>query len=138
MQREAHPSVEQTLAQIGGAKHFTKLDANSGYWQIELDPESAKLMTFITPFGRFCFNRLPFGITSASEHFQQQVRAIQQMKTPMTMSELRRFLGMINQQSKFSPNLADHTKPLRDLLSKKNQWSWGTSSSKRLSDSRVH
>ena len=65
--RERHilPSVEQTMAQIGGAKHFTKLDANSGYWQIELDPESAKLMMFITPFGRFCFNRLPFGITSA-------------------------------------------------------------------------
>ena len=71
--RERHilPSVEQTLAQIGGAKHFTKLDANSGYWQIELDPESAKLTTLITPFGRFCFNRLPFGITSAPEHFQR-------------------------------------------------------------------
>ena len=55
----------------------------------------------------------------------EKVRAIQQMKTPTTVSELRRFLGMINQQSKFSPNLADHTKPLRDLLSKKNQWSWG-------------
>ena len=45
VQRERHilPSVEQTLAQIGGAKHFSKLDANSGYWQIELDPEPAKL-----------------------------------------------------------------------------------------------
>ena len=55
----------------------------------------------------------------------EKVRAIQQMKTPMTVSELRRFLGMVNQQSKFSPHLADQTKPLRDLLSKKNQWSWG-------------
>lgn len=76
--RERHilPSVQQTLAQIGGAKHFTKLDANSGYWQIELDPESAKLTTFITPFGRFCFNQLPFGITSAPEHFQRQMTEI--------------------------------------------------------------
>lgn len=76
--RERHilPSVEQTLAQIGGAKHFTKLDANSGYWQVELDPESAKLTTFITPFGRFCFNRLPFGITSAPKHFQQRMTEI--------------------------------------------------------------
>ena len=32
---------------------------------------------------------------------------------------------MVNQQSKFSPHLAEQTKPLRDLLSKKNQWSWG-------------
>ena len=55
----------------------------------------------------------------------EKVRAIQQMKTPTTVSELRRFLDMINQQNKFSPHLADQTKPLRDLLSKKNQWQWG-------------
>ena len=34
------------------------------------------------------------------------------------------FLGMINQRSKFSPSLAENTKPLRDLLSKKNHWRW--------------
>ena len=32
---------------------------------------------------------------------------------------------MINQLSKFSPGLAEKTKPLRDLLSTKNQWEWG-------------
>ena len=54
VRRERHilPSVQQTLAQIRGAKHLSKLDANSGYWQIELDPSSAKLTTFITHFGR--------------------------------------------------------------------------------------
>ena len=31
----------------------------------------------------------------------------------------------MNQQSKFSPHLADKTKPLRELLSSKNQWMWG-------------
>ena len=51
------PSVEQTLAQISGAKYFSKLDANSGFWQIQLAHESSKLTTFITPFGRFAFNR---------------------------------------------------------------------------------
>ena len=75
-ERHILPSVEQTLAQIGGAQYFSKLDVNSGYWQIELDPESAKLTTFITSFGRFCFNRLPFGITSAPEHFQRRMTEI--------------------------------------------------------------
>ena len=70
--RERHilPSVEQTLAQLGGATVFSKLDANSGFWQIELTKESALLTTFITPYGRYCFNRLPFGITSAPETFR--------------------------------------------------------------------
>ena len=39
---------------------------------------------------------------------------IMQMKYPTSVSELRRFLGMVNQQSKFSPHLADQTKPLRE------------------------
>ena len=52
--RERHPlpALEQTLAQIAGAQSFLKLDANSGFWQIPLSPDSALLTTFITPFGR--------------------------------------------------------------------------------------
>lgn len=64
------PSVEYILAQIGDAKYFSKLDANSGFWQVELEEESCELTMFITPFGRYCFKRLPFGITSGPEHFQ--------------------------------------------------------------------
>ena len=38
--------------------------------QVPLSKESRLLTTFITPYGRFCFNKLPFGIASAPEHFQ--------------------------------------------------------------------
>ena len=76
--RERHqlPAVEQTLAQIAGAQVFTKLDAKSGFWQIPLSEESALLTSFITPYGRYYFNRLPFGITSAPEHFQRRMSTI--------------------------------------------------------------
>ena len=40
---------------------FSILDASSGYWQVQLDPESAKLCTFNTPFDRYKFKRLSFG-----------------------------------------------------------------------------
>jgi len=49
-------SVEQTLAQLGNTRICSKLDANSGFWQIKLEKESSILATFITPFGRFRFN----------------------------------------------------------------------------------
>ena len=55
-----------------------------------------------------------------------KVKAIQEISPSRNISELRRFLGMINQQSKFSPCLAENMKPLRDLLSKKNHWSWSS------------
>lgn len=53
--------VEQSLGLLAGAKVFSKLDANTGFWQIPLTKETAKYTAFITPFGRFYFNRLPFG-----------------------------------------------------------------------------
>ena len=66
---EVHPlpKVDVTLASLAGAQVFSKLDANSGFWQIPLSEESRLLTTFITPFGRYCFNKLPFGIASAPE-----------------------------------------------------------------------
>ena len=78
VQRERHPipSVDHTLAQLGGARIFSKLDANSGFWQVHLQEDSALLTTFITPFGRFCYNRLPFGITSAPEYFQKRMHEV--------------------------------------------------------------
>ena len=53
--RETHPlpKVDETLAQLAGAKTFSKLDANSGFWQIPLSQSSRLLTTFITPMGRY-------------------------------------------------------------------------------------
>lgn len=47
------------------------------------------------------------------------------MDPPTNISELRSFLGMVNQLGKFVPNIAEKNKALRDLLSKRNQWYWG-------------
>ena len=201
--REVHPipKVDETLAQLAGAKLFSKLDANSGFWQIPLAPESRDLTTFVTPFGRHQFNKLPFGISSAPELFQKRMnkildgldgvlchmddvlvfgatqaehdrqlqavlkrlkeagitlnsakcefskcsikflgslidgegiradpakmQAIVKMDAPQSVSDLRRFLGMINHLGKFSPCLAELSQPLRELLSSKNSWLWG-------------
>ena len=78
VQREVHPmpSVDESLAKLGNSRLFSKLDANSGFWQIPLDEESRLLTTFVTPFGRYCFNRLPFGISSAPEIFQRTLSRI--------------------------------------------------------------
>ena len=209
--REVHPllKVDETLAQLSGAKVFSKLDANSGFWQIPLAKDSRLLTTFITPFGRYCFNKMPFGISSAPEHFQKRMSQLltglhgvlclmddvlvfrkdekehsdrldaalkriemagvtlnpskcefgkdllkflghlideqgiqadpektsgmREMKPPSNVPELRRFLGMVNQLGKFSSNLADLTRPLRELLGKKSTWLWDTAQDQAFS-----
>nr|XP_039255361.1 uncharacterized protein K02A2.6-like [Styela clava] len=64
-------SIEDVVSRMPNAKVFSVLDANHGFWQVKLSKESCKLCTFNTPFGRYCFQRLPFGIKSAPEVFQQ-------------------------------------------------------------------
>ena len=44
--------------------------------EILLAEKSRHLTTFLTPFGRFCFNKMPFGISSAPEHFQKRMNEI--------------------------------------------------------------
>ena len=56
-----------------------------------------------------------------------KTKAILQMKPPTNITELRRFMGMVNQLGKFSPNVAQISQPLRELLSTKPAWIWGTS-----------
>ena len=195
--REVHPipKVAETLAQLAGANIFSKLDANSGFWQIPLSDDSRLLTTFVTTNG--CY-KLPFGISSAPELFQKRMQsileglkgalchmddvlifgsnkdendknllaalesagvtlnpnkcefykgsikflghvidkdgiradpsktqAIVQMEAPQSVANLGRFMGMVNQLGKFSPRLAEHAQPLRELLSSKNTWIWG-------------
>ena len=160
-----------------------------------------QLTTFITPFGRYCFNKLPFGISCAPEHFQKvmsrilegldgvvcqmddvlvfghtqeghdhhlqdtlsciaaagltlnkekcvfskptmkflghiiskngispdpdKTAAIQNMPPPESPSDLRRCMGMVTQLGKFSPNLAQISQPLRELLGATKAWRWG-------------
>jgi len=78
VKRECHPlpTTEETLSMLGSASHFSKLDANSGYWQMRILDESKHLTTFITPFGRYLCDRLPFGISSAPEIFQKQMQRV--------------------------------------------------------------
>lgn len=64
------PTLEELTHRFHGAKFFSKLDARSGYWSIQLDSESQILTTFNSPFGRYCFMRLPFGISTAQDSFQ--------------------------------------------------------------------
>ena len=65
------PQLDDVLPCMSQAKVFTKADCKEGFLQIELDDESSLLMTFQTPWGRYRWTRMPFGISPAPEIFQQ-------------------------------------------------------------------
>jgi len=195
------PAVDECLADVGNNTVFSVLDAKQGYWQIPLHKKSQELTTFLTPFGRYCWNRLPMGLSSSGEFYQRRmstllagipgttvylddvlvvgrsvqehderlslvlerlyqggirlnkakcrirapevkflghlisargiapdpakIAAITDLPTPCDVTAVRSLLGTANQLLKFVPHLSTVTQPLRELLIKDNQWTWG-------------
>ena len=66
-------TIDDALEEMKGARFFTHLDAKNGFWHVELDDESSFLTTFETPFGKFKWVRLPFGISASPEEFQRRI-----------------------------------------------------------------
>ena len=54
----------------------------------------------------------------------EKTSAVRNMEAPRSVSDLRRFLGMVNQLGKFSPRILELTQPMRELLSHKRAWLW--------------
>ena len=70
------PLVDDITANCAGATLFSTLDAEKAFYQIQLDEESSKLLTFNTPFGRYRYLRMPMGIKSAPEVYQQRMEQV--------------------------------------------------------------
>ena len=64
------PTIEEVTHKLAGATVFSKLDAKSGYWAVQLNEDSQLLTTFNSPVGRFCFKRLPFGLCVSQDVYQ--------------------------------------------------------------------
>ena len=202
IQRGPHPTkrLEQISSRLSGAKFFSTLDADEGFWQVRLDDQSSRLCTFTTPWGRYRFLRMPYGIVCASDVFQrltdelfgdiegvtavvddllvwgttkqehderlervlqrcvrsgmvlneskcklgrntvkylghtisegglsidqQRIKDICEIRTPVSVKEVQKFLGMLNFVANFIPNLSEHTAPLRQLLAKNVVFTW--------------
>ena len=67
------PVIEDILPELADIKVFSKAYLKDGFLQIQLDQESSKLATFQTPWGRYRYLRMPFGISPAPECFQRKL-----------------------------------------------------------------
>lgn len=69
-------TLDEILPELGKAKIFSTVDVKKGFWHVKLDEPSSRLTTFWTPFGRYRWTRLPFGISSAPEIFQMKLQEV--------------------------------------------------------------
>lgn len=67
------PKIDEMYTKLNGAKFFTTLDLCSGYYHITLAPEARAKTAFITPFGKYKFNKVPFRLAQAPAYFQKLI-----------------------------------------------------------------
>ncbi|GFW60405.1 hypothetical protein TNCV_942721 [Trichonephila clavipes] len=64
--------TDDIISRLEGKKIFSVVDLKDYFWHVPLDEVSSEICTFNTPFGRYKFNKMPFGIVSAPEVFQKR------------------------------------------------------------------
>ena len=62
-------TFQDISSSIRGVKKISKIDANSGFWTLPMSQESQLLTTFNTPWGRYCFIKMPFRLNQAQYFF---------------------------------------------------------------------
>ena len=86
------PLVEECMDMLAGNVWYSKLDANSAYWQIRIKPEDCKKTAFLTKFGLFEFVRMAFGLCNSPATF---ARAMNLVLQGLTWREVLSFLDDI-------------------------------------------
>ena len=78
IRRERHPqlTLDDIQTRLNGATVFSTLDLRPGYHQLILDEDSRYITTFSTHLGLFRYKRLNFGISGASEVFQNTIEQV--------------------------------------------------------------
>ena len=72
----AHAKNERHLSKLNGAKYFSTLDLHAGYHHIPLDEDSIPETAFTSPFGKYEYLKVPFGLEQALAYFQELMNKV--------------------------------------------------------------
>ena len=70
------PKVKDIFSKLNGATYFTTLDLHAGYHHIPLNKSSIPNTAFNSPFGKYKYVKVPFGLTQAPAYFQELMTSI--------------------------------------------------------------
>ena len=86
------PRVDDCIDALSGAKFFSSLDLNSGYWQVGMKEEDKEKTAFCTTMGLYHFSVMSFGLVNAPSTFERLMenvlRGLQWVECLLYMDEI--------------------------------------------------
>ena len=102
------PKIDEMYAKLKGAKVFSTIDLRSGYHHIALGKDSRAKTAFVTPFGKYEFLMVPFGLAQAPAYFQLLMNKV--------LEGLSYAMTYLDDIIIFSKNEEDHLRLLEEVF----------------------
>jgi hypothetical protein len=99
------PKIDEVLREVKGARYFSTMDLQSGYWQVPMAEKDVEKTAFSTDEGHYEFVVLPFGLTNAPATFQRYMRNV--------LQEIKNVKSVIDDILVFTNEWEEHLKTLR-------------------------
>ena len=103
------PKIDEMYAKLKGAKVFSTIDLRSGYHHIALGKSSRAKTAFVTPFVKYEFLMVPFGLAQAPAYFQLLMNKV--------LKGLKFVMTYLDDIIMFSKNELQHLKHLEIVFS---------------------
>nr|GEW79851.1 retrotransposon protein, putative, Ty3-gypsy subclass [Tanacetum cinerariifolium] len=113
--------IDDLFDQLQGSNVYSKIDLRSGYHQLQVREEDILKKTFITRYGHYEFQVMPFGI-----HVDPtKIESVKDWASPKTPTEIRQFLGLARYYRRFIEGFSKIAKSMTKLTHKGVKFDWG-------------
>ena len=104
------PKVEDIFSKLNGVKYSSTLDLQAGFHHIPFNDTSIPKMAFTSPFGKYEYLKVPFGLAQAATYFQELMNKVQ--------NDLSLAITYLDDIIIFSRTTEDHVGHLQQVIHK--------------------